>query len=85
MSAQFYLADILEQENRLDEAIQAFLRISELYPTADRVPAALYRIGAIYASQGNDEQAVIYLERLVNTYPDSGEAEIAEELLQDIR
>ncbi len=84
-SAQFYLGNILEQENRLDEAIQAFLRVGELYPTADRVPAALYRIGAIYALQGNDEQAVIYLERLVNTYPDSGEAEIAEELLQDIR
>ena len=84
-SSQFFLADILEQENRLDEAIEAFLRVAELYPTADRVPQALYRIGAIYELQGNGDQAVIYLERVVNTYPDSGAAELARELLREIR
>jgi tol-pal system protein YbgF len=83
--AQFYLAEILQQENRLDEAIEEFLRISELYPTADRVPVALYRIGQIYVLQENFDEAVIYLERLVNTYPDSGAAGIARELLQEIR
>ena len=84
-SAQFYLADILEQENQLDQAIEEFLRVSELYPTADRVPVALYRIGAIYALQGNVDEAEIYLERVVNTYPDSGAADLAQELLQEIR
>ena len=84
-SAQFYLGDILEQENRLDEAIEEFLRVFELSPTADQVPAALYRVGAIHAQLGDDDQAVIYLERVVNTYPDSGAAEIAGELLQEIR
>ena len=83
--AQFYLAEILQQENRLDEATEAFLRVSELYPTADRVPVALYRIGQIYVLQDNVDEAVIYLERVVNTYPDSGAAELAQELLQDIR
>ena len=84
-NAQFSLADILEQENRLDEAIEEFLRVTELYPAADRVPVALYRIGAIYVQQENFEEAVIYLERVVNTYPDSGAADLAEEQLQDLR
>ena len=84
-SSQFFLADILEQENRLDEAIEAFLRLPELFPTADRVPQALYRVGSIYELQGNLDQAVIYLERVVNTYPDSGAAELARELLREIR
>ena len=84
-SAQFYLADILEQENQLDQAIEEFLRVAELYPTADRVPVALYRIGAIYALQGNVDEAEIFLERVVNTYPDSGAADLAQELLQEIR
>jgi len=83
-SSQFFLADILEQENRLDEAIEGFLRVAELYPTADRVPQALYRIGAIYELQGKLEQAIIYLERVVNTYPDSGAADLARELLREI-
>ena len=84
-SSQFFLADILEQENRLDEAIEGFLRVAELYPTADRVPQALYRIGAIYELQGNLDQAIIYLERVVNTYPDSGVGDLARELLREIR
>jgi tol-pal system protein YbgF len=83
--AQFYLAEILQQENRLAEAIEEFLRVSELYPTADRVPVALYRIGQIYVLQGNVDEAETYLERVVNTYPDSGAADLAQELLQEIR
>jgi len=84
-SAQFNLADILEQENRLDQAIEGFLRVSELYPAADRVPVALYRIANIYIRQSEFDEAVSYLERVVNTYPDSGAAELAQELLQEIR
>ena len=84
-SAQFNLADIFEQENRLGRAIEEFLRVVELYPTADRVPVALYRIGLIYVLQENVDVAESYLERVVNTYPDSGAAELARELLQEIR
>lgn len=84
-SAQFFLGDVYEQENRLDEAIEVFLRIPELYPTDDRVPQALYRSGAIYALQDNTEEAVRYLETVVNTYPDSGAADLARELLREIR
>ncbi len=84
-SAQFFLGDVLEQENRLDEAIEVFLRIPELYPTDDRVAQALYRTGAIFALQENVQEAVRYLETVVNTYPDSGAADLARELLQELR
>ncbi len=84
-SAQFNLADISEQENRLDQAIEAFLRVAELYPTADRVPVALYRIGNIHVLQREFDEAVNYLERVVNTYPDSGAADLSRDLLQEIR
>ena len=84
-SARFFLGDVLEQENQLDDAIEAFLRIPELYPTDDRVPQALYRVGAIYALQDNVTEAVRYLETVVNTYPDSGAADLARELLQELR
>ena len=84
-SAQFFLADLLEQENSLDEAIESFLRILELHPTSDRVPQALYRVGSLFVIQENIEEAVSHLERLINTYPESGPAELAQELLQGIR
>ena len=84
-SAQFYLGDILFQENRLDEAIGEFLRVGQLYPTADQVPVALYRVGLIYVLQEDVETARTYLERVVNSYPDSGVADLARDLLEDIR
>jgi len=84
-SAHFFLGDVFEQENRLDQAVAVFLRIPELYPTDDRVPQALYRAGAICALQDNVEAAVRYLETVVNTYPDSGAADLARELLQELR
>ena len=83
--AQFNLGDILERENRLDDAIEAFLRVPQLNPTADQVPAALYRIGLIYVLQDNLESARTYLERVVNTYGDSGVAGLAREQLREIR
>lgn len=83
-SAHFFLGDVLEQENRLDEAIQTFLRIPELYPTADRVPQALYRTGSIYILKENLEEGIRYLDTVVNTYPDSGAADLARELLQEL-
>jgi len=46
--AQYYLAETLVQENRLEEAIQEFLRIPELFPASQRVPQALYRVGLLY-------------------------------------
>jgi len=84
-SAQFHLGDILFQENRLDEAIEEFLRVAQLYPTADQVPVALYRIGLIYVLREDVEMARTYLERVVNTYPNSGAADLARDLLEDIR
>lgn len=83
--AQFNLASALEEENRLDQALEEFLRVTELYPAADEVPMALYRIALIHVVQENPNEAVIYLDRVVNTYPDSGAAELAEELLQGLR
>ena len=40
---------------------------------------------AVGYNSATRRKAEIYLERVVNTYPDSGAAEIAEELLQEIR
>lgn len=82
--AQFYLADILAQENRLEDAVEAFLEIPELYPTADRVPTALYRAARLHLELGNTEEARELLERVVESYPDSDAAVLAEEELEAI-
>lgn len=83
--AQFYLGQILEVENRLDEAIEAFLRVFELHPLSDQTPVALYRIARIYVLQEDVETAESYLDRVVNSYADSDVADLARDELERIR
>lgn len=82
--AQFYLADILVQENRLEDAVAAFLRIGELWPSSNKVPDSLYRLGLIELELGNEGRARTYLQRVVNTYPDHPSAMLAREKLREI-
>jgi tol-pal system protein YbgF len=83
--ARFYLGDILEQQDRLQEAIEAFNQIPELHPTAPRVPDALYRIGLLNLALENRQEGIRFLERVVNTFPDSDAAVLAEERLRELR
>ncbi|MEE8147190.1 MAG: tetratricopeptide repeat protein [Longimicrobiales bacterium] len=82
--ALYLLGDILEQEGRLEEALQGFLRVGELFPASDRVSQALYRVGALYVLLGDQDQARQYLRRVIATYPDTGAAALAQEKLREI-
>lgn len=82
--AHFFLADLLQQQDRPDDALETFQEIPSLYPTAQRVPEALYRIAILQAEMGATEDARDTLERLVNTYPDSGSALLARDMLEEL-
>lgn len=82
--AHLKLADILVQENRLEDAVDAFLEIPELFPSAGVVPDALYRAAGLQIELGREEEARELLERVVNSYPDSGAAILAEERLDEL-
>ena len=82
--AHYSLADILVQENRLEEAVPAFLEIPRLFPTAKRVPEALYRVGVTYIALKQLDDARVYLERVVNSYPGTDAALAAQERLAEI-
>jgi tol-pal system protein YbgF len=82
--AHYYLADLLVQEDRLEEAVQAFLRIPELYPTAEKVPDALYRVGVVYILLDELQDARLYLERVINSYPGTTAAQAAQDRLDGI-
>ncbi len=82
--AHYFLADIMVREERYEEAIQAFLEIRSLFPESARVPRALYRVGTTYIALDQLEDARVYLERVVNTWPDSDAAALARERLDEI-
>jgi tol-pal system protein YbgF len=82
--ARYLLADILVQEGQVAQAIQTFLEIPEFHPTAPRVPDALYRAAMLHVEEGDRSAARPLLERVVNTWPDSGAADLAREAILDL-
>lgn len=82
--ARYYLAEILQREGSLEEAIEAFLEIPQFHPTAPRVPDALYRAGLLHLELGNEGEAEEYFDRVVNTWPDSMAADLARDELRDL-
>ena len=83
-SAHLHLGELLSGEERLEEAVEAYLEVPRLFPTAEEVPDALYRAGVLSIELADYEQARQLLERLVNTYPGHRYAEQARERLQGI-
>jgi tol-pal system protein YbgF len=80
----WFLGDLLERQNRPDDALEKFQEIPTRWPTAARVPATLFRIARIQVDLGDRDDARATLERLVNTYPDSDMASFAREMLEDL-
>ena len=83
--AHYYLADLMVQEDRLEDALDAFREIPELFPSAEKVPEALYRIALLQIELDRTGEAENTLERIVNSYPDAGVALLAREKLNEIR
>jgi tol-pal system protein YbgF len=83
--AHFFLADILTQLDRPDDALEAFEEILTLYPTATKVPDALYRIAVLQQEAGDEDEARATLERIINTYPDATIALVARDMLAELR
>lgn len=83
--AHFYLADILVQDDRIEDALAAFQEIPSLFPTAAKVPDAMYRVALLQVELGRTNDARSTLQRIVNTYPGTGVAMLAEEKLREIR
>ena len=84
VDAHYYLADILTQQNRPEDALEALEEIQQLFPTAARVPDALYRIAVLQVELDDTDAARATLERLMNTYPDADISMLARDLLRRI-
>ena len=83
--AQFFLADIMAQQNHPADALAAFQRIPTLHPEAPRVPDALYRIAGLQIELGNNDDARATLQRIIATFPESSFALIARGDLEELR
>jgi TolA-binding protein len=83
-SAYLHLGELRSQDDELEVAVDLYLKIPELFPTAEEVPDALYRAGLLCIELEDYTRARQFLERVVNTYPEHRNAELARGRLEDI-
>jgi len=82
--AYWYLGDLRVQQDRLEDALEAFLQVQQLFPTSPRVPDALYRAALVHEEREELDEARALLERIMNTYPDALVSSLAREKLREI-
>jgi tol-pal system protein YbgF len=75
------------EENRhyYDSAIVEFLYLTDNFPTSERMPTALYKLGRCYEELGDVRRSKAMYERVVEDYEKSLEAKPARNRLDQMR
>ena len=72
-------------EPELEKSRQSFVQVVTLYPTHQKVPDALYKLGVVYDRLGEQGRAREYLTRVQSEYPDSPAARLAKSYAAELR
>jgi TolA-binding protein len=73
------------REKWFEKAILEYQKVVEKYPTGNKLPAALLKQGFAFSNLGDNANARLILESLIQKYPDSNEAGIAAKKLQGMK
>ena len=69
----------------LEQARQNLVQLVRLFPDHAKTPEGMYKLGTIYEQLDDKPKALEYLERVVNDYPSTTAAHLAEEYATTIR
>lgn len=84
--AHFWLGDLFRQQGPAgrEQAMQAFRKVIEEYPSHSQVSPALYKLATLQAESGNLAAARVTLNRIILQYPGSSEARLAQSMLDQL-
>ena len=93
VTAELKIADSYFDDQRYEEALSYYRDFGDLHPQHEKVPYTIFRSGLCHErrmrSTNRDQtatrDALVYLDRLLATYPHSEYAEEAEVLWRDLR
>jgi tol-pal system protein YbgF len=85
VNARFYIADSYFREENFPQAIVEFQKVVDQHRDSEKSAEAFYRIGLAYLELNDDQNAVVFLERVVKTYPNSDSAVLARKRLSEMR
>ena len=81
-NAQYWLGECYYAKKNYTKAAIEFHKVLENYSTGDKVPSALYKLGLSLLELKSVGEANKYFEELVNKYPNTQEAKLAQEKLK---
>jgi TolA-binding protein len=65
-----------------DSALKIFNQLLTKYPQSNKIAGATLKLGFIYQERGQTAQATALLEQVINKFPDSTEAKLAQQRLK---
>ncbi|MDS4027012.1 MAG: tol-pal system protein YbgF [Candidatus Contendobacter sp.] len=83
--AQYWLGEACYLSRDYNAAKEAFIALGLNHPQNARLPDALLKLGYIYGEQGDTARARDVLQKLVQVYPNTQAASLAERRLQSLR
>ena len=83
-NAQYWIGESYYALQNFDQAIVEFDLVRKDYPKSDKVPAAWLKIGYSFAELGNRVDARLFLQEVINRFPQSKEAEKARNKIRSL-
>ncbi len=81
-NAQYWLGESFYAQKDYQHALLEFRATIETYPSGNKVPDALLKVGYCYQALGQTEKAHAVLEQVVNLYPKTEPAALASKRLE---
>jgi tol-pal system protein YbgF len=80
-NAQYWIGEVYYDQKDYAAALEQFRKVEENYPTGDKVPASLLKIGKSLRELGQTAEARRALQSLVERFPSTEEARLARDML----
>lgn len=81
VNAYYWLGEVYLVEDQLDQARQAFTIVATRYSDHRKAPDAVYKLGVTLDRLGEKDQARSRMETVLEDYPDTSAAELAQKYL----
>ena len=81
-NAQFWIGEIYFREKWYEKAIMEYQKVIENFPDGNKVPASLLKQGLSFFNLDEKANARLILKEMINKYPASSEAKIAQDKLK---
>jgi tol-pal system protein YbgF len=83
-NAQFWIAETYYGEKDYETAILAYEAVLKKYPKSEKAQGALLKQGFSFVEIGDKKTGKTILDKLIEIYPESREAELAKKKIEEI-